>query len=595
MKGPWRLVLPYAQSNARGLGVLGGLAAAGVAVETLKPWPMKLLVDHVLTRKPLPGMAAWVADIPGGGSPSGLAAWLAGGTLLLFLVAQGLSLAQAWLRAGLGARLTCRLGGDLFEHLQRLSPVFHTRHRAGDLIRRVLTDAGCARELLFSVVFPGVTSVLSLAVMFAVMWSLNRSLSVAALALALPLLLLIRRFSRPIEERAYRQYELEGEMSALAEQTLAALPVIQAYTREEHHDHRFRSLSREGLGAYLRTTAAGLQFKVGTSGVTAVGTAVLMALGGLQVLQGSLTLGSLLVFLSYLGSLYAPLESLAYIGQSHAVASAGARRVLEVLEAGEEVREAADARALPPATTRGAHLRLEGVSFGYDPHRPVLHRLSLEVQPGETVALVGRTGAGKSTLVSLIPRFFDPQEGRVLFDGIDVRELQLASLRSRVALVLQEPFLLPLSVAENLAYGKPGATREEIEAAAVAANADGFIRRLPQGYDTVLGERGATLSGGEKQRLSIARALLKDAPVLILDEPTSALDVETEASVLEALERLMEGRTTFLIAHRLSTVQRADRVVMLDEGQAIDQGPPDGFLHRRGLSAGLLTPALADA
>jgi len=307
-------------------------------------------------------------------------------------------------------------------------------------------------------------------------------------------------------------------------------------------------------------------------------------IGGLHVLRGTLSVGSLLVFLSYLASLYTPLQGLANISSGFASAAAGAKRVLEVLEAEVEVRDAPGARPLPLRSAReGRHVLLEDVTFGYEPGRPVLHGVNLEARPCESVALVGPTGAGKSTLVSLIPRFFDPWEGRVRIDGLDLREVRLSSARARVALVLQEPFLLPLTVAENIAYGRPGAGEAEIRAAAVAANADEFIRRLPQGYQTVLAEGGASLSGGEKQRLSIARALLKDAPILILDEPTSAVDAQTEALFLEALERLMEGRTTFIIAHRLSTIRRVDRILVLENGRVVEQGAHRELLANGGV------------
>ncbi|HEX2473800.1 MAG TPA: ATP-binding cassette domain-containing protein, partial [Lacipirellulaceae bacterium] len=293
------------------------------------------------------------------------------------------------------------------------------------------------------------------------------------------------------------------------------------------------------------------------------------------------------VLLSYFAALYSPIEELAYLGVGFASAGAGARRVFEVTSPhAETVKEAPDAIPLPVRENhRRGHVSLEGVTFGYEPGRPVLHDISLEAKPGEIVALVGHTGAGKSTLVSLIARLYDPWQGAIRFDGVDLRQLQLRSLRDNIAFVLQEPFLFRVTVAENIAYGRPAATRDEIIAAAKAAAADAFIRRLPQGYDTIIGERGATLSGGEKQRLSIARALLKDAPVLILDEPTSALDPETETSVLEAMERLLRGRTTFVIAHRLSTVRKADRVIVLERGQIVEAGSHGELLAAGGTYA----------
>jgi ATP-binding cassette subfamily B protein/subfamily B ATP-binding cassette protein MsbA len=366
----------------------------------------------------------------------------------------------------------------------------------------------------------------------------------------------------------------------MAEQTLTAIPMVQAFGAEVRHDDRFRELTKRSGDASLASTAAGLQLRLSASGVTALGTSGVMLVGGLRVQDGAITAGDLLVFLSYLHSLYAPLETLSYLSSGFAGSAASAQRVLEVLDSPEAVPEAPGAPALR-LERGGGRLRLERVTFAYLPGQPVLTDVSLEIAPGESVALVGPTGAGKTTLLSLLPRFHDPQEGRVTIDGQDVRGVTLASLRRRIALVPQEPLLLPVSIAENIAFGRPGATRDEVIAAAVAAEADDFIRRLPEGYDTVVGGRGATLSVGERQRVSIARALLYDAPILLLDEPTASLDADNERRVVAALRRLVLGRTgepegqrtCVLIAHRPTTVELATRVVRLEAGAVVNDRP----------------------
>jgi len=559
---------------------------------------MKLIVDHVFPGEPLPATLDWINAMPGASTASGLLAWLAAATLLIFVAHRGAQVMKAYIQDGVGNRMMYSLGGELFDHLQRLSLRFHYQQSSGDLVKRVTTDSGCIRELAMGVLVPALTSLASLVIMFAVMWQLDPLLAVMALFAAIPIPVLIKLLSARMTERTYVQQQFEGQVMALAEQTLSGLPVVQAFGQEDREDRRFLALAGTTIQAYLRAIVSQLQFVVGVNASTAVGTAILMAFGGFQVLNGSLSVGSLLVFLSYVAALYSPMESLAYLSANFATASARARRVLEVLDADQEVRDR------PGAVTLGPHrrgdtgaIRLEDVSFGYEPDRAVLQGISLEVQPGETIALVGPTGAGKTTLVSLIPRFFDPWEGRVTLDGRDIRDIELESLRSHIALVLQDPFLLPLTAAENIAYGRPEASRDEIVAAAMAANADGFIRELPEGYDTTLSERGATLSGGQKQRLAIARALLKDAPILILDEPTSALDARTEALLLEALDRLMQGRTTFIIAHRLSTIRRADRILVLDNGSVAEIGTHQELIATNGAYARLhaLQSGAADA
>jgi ATP-binding cassette subfamily B protein/subfamily B ATP-binding cassette protein MsbA len=586
MKWYWRL-LRYAPRQKRGLGATLGFLLLGVGLEVLRPWPLKLIVDHVLRSRELPGGARWISGLPGAQSPLGLLVWLALATVLLFVAAQIVSIVVMHLRTGVGGRMASELGADVLDRVQRIPPGV-SRRATGDLVKRVTLDTAAVKDLVLSVLLPLVTSLITLAVMFAIMWRLDHGLAILALGAAVPMAILMKMFAKPMAERTYQQQELEGEMLALAEQTLTAIPVVQAFAREEYEDRRFRALSARTVAAYLRAVTSQLQFKMATGLVLALGTAAVMWIGGLRVWssglgEGGFTIGGLLVLLSYLASLYAPLETLAYLSTGFATASAGARRIFDVLDSAEELADSPNASPLSPSQSGGRTVTWEHITFGYRAGAEVLHDISLEVKAGTMLAVVGPTGAGKSTLVSLVARLCDPWSGRLLIDGHDVKLLQIKDIRSQVAMVLQEPFLLPLTVAENIAYGRPGAPRSEIEAAADAANADGFIRNLPLGYDTIIGERGASLSGGERQRLSIARAILKNAPILILDEPTASLDAQTEASVMQALANLTRGRTTIVIAHRLSTVRRADAVAVLEAGRIVQYGTHDELIAREGL------------
>jgi len=554
-------------------------------MDVLKPLPMKILVDNVLNQQPLQGVSSrFIELLPGAAVREGLLIWSVAATVLLFFFGWALGLASSYANIGFGQRMIYDLAEDLYRHLQRLSLGFHNRKSVGDLIRRVTSDTSSVSTIVNGALLPVAASVFSLVSMFIIMWQMDSSLTLLALLVIPFMILTMYLYAKPMNELSYRQQEIEGEIYSVVEQTLSAIPVVQAFSREEFNDRRLRDVTDRTLKATINSTKAQFWFKILIGLTTATGTAAILWIGGIHVLEGQLTVGSILVFISYLGSLYGPLESLMYTSLTISSAAGSARRVMEILDTEPEVENNPDARAL---TNVKGNVQFENVTFGYEPDRPVLRDINLQAFSGQTVAIVGATGAGKTTLLSLIPRFSDAWDGSVKIDGRDVREIKLKSLRSQVGIVLQEPFLFPLSIAENVAYGRPNATRREIESAARDANAHEFVKNLPDGYETIIGERGATLSGGERQRLSIARALLKNAPILILDEPTSALDAQTENLLLEALERLMKGRTTFIIAHRLSTIRKADRIIVLENGRIVEQGTHKELLNNKELYSSL--------
>ncbi len=582
-----KLLLPMVRSERRGLSILLALVVAGAVITALLPWPLKLIVDHVVGDKPLPAIMGFMQG------------WFQradSGLLLIVLVVVGLmlhalmqvtKLLEGWTQSGVAERLSLTMGERLLTHLQHLSPSYHAKNKSGDLVRRVTTDARFVEDLVLGVMLPLLASLFTLGTMFIIMFNMNREMTLIALLAAVPIPFMIRLFAPQMAEKTYTHQKSEGNLISVAEQTLSGLPVVQAFGQQSRQYDNFRTLSEGTMRAYLDAIKSQLKFSVGVSSSTAVGSAMMMVLGGVAVLKGTLSIGELLVFLAYVASLYGPVEALSYLSSVYASAKGRALRVQEVLSTQPDVTSGDEAVQLTAPGT-GISVQLQNIVFSYEEGSPVLSGVSVNADAGQSVALVGGTGSGKSTLVSLLPRFFDPDSGQVSFNNKNVVDLSLESVRNNISMVLQDAYLLPVSVADNIAYGKPDATRNEIVQAAKNANADEFISRLPDGYDTILTEQASDLSGGQKQRIAIARALLKDAPIVILDEPTSALDARSEQLFLEAIKRLMQGRTTFIIAHRLSTIQHADQIVVLDQGQIIEQGSHQELVEKRGYYYALL-------
>ena len=547
----------------------------------LRPyWPLAILIDSVLQDKPLPET---LQPILGNLDKTTLLIVVVVAGFAVTFLTNGAGVVQDYFNTKVDQRMVLDFRSDLFQHVQRLSLTFHDKTKAGALMFRINSQASKVGTVTMSIP-PLFQSLLTLVGMFVIAYRIDRGLALLAVSVAPFLYYSVNYYMTRIEDRLREVKRMEGQSLSIVHEAMAMLRVIVAFGRESYEYRRFREQGETAVDARVSLTLKQTLFSLFVTMTTALGTALVLGYGAYRVMQGELTVGQLLVVMSYIASIYQPLQSISSTVTSLQDDMIGFRMAFELLERQPEVQDAPDAIAIGRCAGR---VTFEDVSFQYPKRQETLADVSFEAPPGSVVAIVGPTGAGKSTLVSLIPRFYDPGAGRILLDGRDIRKIKLASLREQISLVLQEPLLFSGPIFENILYGRLDATRQDVEAAAEAAGAHEFIGRLPKGYDTPLGERGATLSGGERQRIAIARAFLKNAPILILDEPTSAVDSKTEKKILEALERLMEGRTTFLIAHRLSTVRRADTILVLDGGRIVERGTEAELIAAGGLYAQL--------
>ncbi|HLG99584.1 MAG TPA: ABC transporter ATP-binding protein [Bryobacteraceae bacterium] len=564
---------------------LGFAAVVGEGVANLlAPWPLKIVLDNVLKSRPSSGWLNQLILARFNGNKLDTLEFAALAVLIIALVGGLCSYCEKYVTTTIGQWVTHDLRRSLYSHIQRLSLAYHDHKQTGDLISRVTSDIDAIQSFINSGLLSALVNSLTLLGMLGVMMYLNWRFTLIALSIAPVLFVVVYSYTRRIKKASREVRKKEGEIVSVIQEVLSSIRVVKAFAREDYEQKRLEEESLEGVEIALRARSLKAKLSPLVEIIVAVGTMLVLWFGGRMALSGTLSAGSLVVFIFYLGKMYKPMQELSKMTDSYSKASVGYERIREVLDFDGEVRDLPNARRAPAFRGR---IDFENVSFCYEPASPVLNNLNFRIEPGQVAALVGPTGAGKTTIISLIPRFYDPTSGVVKIDGHDVRLFTQKSLRHQISFVLQETVLFHGPVWYNIAYGKPDASRAEILRAAELANAHEFIDAMPQGYDTIIGERGMTLSGGQRQRIAIARAIIRNTPILIMDEPSSGLDAASEKLVFEALDRLMQGKTSIVIAHRLSTVRRADVIFVVKDGSIIETGSHAELLQLGGLYAEL--------
>ena len=574
------LLKPHSTAILMGLVAVAGEGAANL----LEPWPLKVVFDNVLRSRPIHGWLNHLIQRVAGQDKFAALKFAAAAVIAIALLDAVCSYTEKYLTTSVGQWVMHDLRRTLYAHIQRLSLAFHDQKQTGDLISRVTSDIDAIQSFIASGLLGVLINCLTLLGMVGVMFYLNCRFTLIALSVVPILFAVVYTYTRRIKKASREVRKKEGEIISVVQEVLSSIRVVKAFAREDYEQRRLEEESLESVEIALRARSLKAKLLPLVQIIVAVGTCLVLWFGASMVLAGSLSAGSLIVFILYLSKMYKPMQELSKMTDTYSKAAVGYERIREVLETDRTLKDVRRARRAP--RFRGK-IEFEHVNFSYDPQQPVLKNINLKIEPGQVAALVGPTGAGKTTIISLIARFYDPDSGVVKIDGTDVRRFTQKSLRQQISFVLQENILFHASVWQNIAYGKPEASREEIIRAAELANAHEFIAEMPQGYNSLVGERGVTLSGGQRQRIAIARAIIRDTPILLMDEPTTGLDSASEKLVFEALDRLMEGKTSIVIAHRLSTIRRAGVIFVIKEGAIIERGRHDELMKMGGLYAEL--------
>ena len=547
---------------------LAALCVVGYsATQLLAPWPLKIIFDHILLDRPFPAALSFLVALLENGKVFALIV-LSLTIVLIALFRAGFSYAQLFMTSRIGYQIVHTLRRDLFNHLQRLSLSFHTRARSGELLTKVASDTNNLRDAFTESVLTFAVHLLTLAGMFVTMFILDWTLSLIVLGTFPVMFYALYYVYRKIKTSARRQRRKEGMLAARISEILSAVTLVQAFGRERYEGERFEFESAQTVDESIRTARMSAAASRTVEIISAAGSWAVILFGSLQVLAGRMSPGEVLIFAAYVNQVYSPIRNIVKLSTRLSRAVVSAERIAEIFDLEPNIED--DPAAVQASDLKG-EIVFNNVSFDYGDGKTVLKNTSFTIAPGERVALTGASGAGKSTVVSLLLRLYDPSSGAILIDGVNVKKYQRESLRREIGVVLQDSLLLGATIRENIAYGKPDATQEEIETAAWQAHAHYFIMALPDGYDTVLGERGMTLSGGQRQRIGLARAIIKRPSILILDEPTSAIDADSESLIWDAVERLQHGRTILVIAHQFSTIKRCNRILVLKDGQIIEK------------------------